>query len=111
MRGFIVSNTFLRCFISPELCYRNVKHGLSSHIHQQLSVPRQRISSLVKVFLLLCDFTVDSVGCLSEVLFSADYVPPASSDLHEVKRTPEEMEKEAKRQEEELQKLVLVEIK
>ena len=55
--------------------------------------------------------SVESDGCLVEVEFVAEYMPPSSSDLQEVKRTPEEMEREAKRQEEELQKLVLVEIK
>lgn len=51
-------------------------------------------------------------GGIREVEFVADYVPPPSpTDQQEVKRTPEEMEREAKRQEEELQKLVLVEIK
>jgi hypothetical protein len=57
------------------------------------------------------EYLVEGRRCLKEIIFLADYLPPISAELHEIKRTPEEMEREAKRQEEELQKLVLIEMK
>lgn len=47
---------------------------------------------------------------LKEVAFEADYTPPAIADQESAKKTPEEMEREAKQQEEELQKLVLADM-
>ena len=48
---------------------------------------------------------------LQEIPFEADFVPPTPPDMQEAKKTPEEMEREAKRQEEELQKIVASEMR